>query len=85
MRKIGPETAKISRNVHPNKARDPRVLVELIVTAAQIYQRTLSHRDWASEPQSTGDASLAHTYTVCLRLYYSALYKYTQYSALRTV
>ena len=42
LRQIGPETAKISRNIHPNKARGTRVLVELIVTAAEIYQRTMS-------------------------------------------
>ena len=44
-------------------ARDLRVIVELIVTAAtQIYQRTLLHRDWPASP-STGDAPLAHTCT----------------------
>ena len=52
LKKIGPETAKISRNIHPSKAiRDPRVLT--MVTAAQIYQRTLSHRE-TREPRSTG-------------------------------
>ena len=34
LRKIGPETVKISRNIHLNKARgSPSLLVELIVTA----------------------------------------------------
>ena len=43
-----------------------RVLVELTVTAAQIYQRSLLHCDhWASEPQSTGDAPLAQTCARC--------------------
>ena len=46
LRKIGPETAKISRNLHPNKARGSPRLSRTNVTAAQIYQRTLSHRDW---------------------------------------
>ena len=44
----------------------PRVFIELIVTAGQIYQRTLSHRDWPARP---------YMYTVYA-------YKYCTYSAL---
>ena len=68
LRKIGPETAKMTRNIHRIKLGYPRVLVELIVTTGKIYQRTLVT---ASEPQSTGDTQLAHTCT-----------RYALYSAL---
>ena len=48
------------------KRGDPRVLVELIVTAAQIYQRTLSYRDWVSEPQSMPRSRICDSQTIQL-------------------
>ena len=53
LRKIGPETAIYQEISIRVKHEDLRVLVEVTVTAAQIYQWTLA-LSLASEPQSTG-------------------------------
>ena len=66
LRKIGPETTKYQETYIRIKLEDPRVLVELIVTAAQIYQRTLSHRDW---PVSLSRPALPRS-TTCTRCAY---------------
>ena len=69
LRNIGPETVKISRNIHPNNVQVSRVVGELIVTAAtQIYQRTLSHRDWPASPVSRRAMPCSPMYTLRLLL-----------------
>ena len=67
LRKISPETAKISINIHPNKARGS---LSLTCSRTNCNSRSNLPTDtvapWlASEPQSTGDAPLAHTGTRC--------------------
>ena len=57
------------------KRKDLHVLVEVIVTAAQIYQRTLSHHDWpaslSSRPAMCHVSSPIHS--VPMFVLYSAL------------
>ena len=65
LRKTGPETAKISRNMHPNEAPgSPSLSRTNCNSRSNLPIDTVA--PWlASEPHSTGDAPLAHTCTRC--------------------
>ena len=70
LRKIGPETAKISRNIHPNKAWGSPSLSRTNCNSRSNLPTDTVTSSLVSEPQSTGDmpCSPGRTYTVCLRL-----------------